>query len=90
MNCEKVNSLEEGLEPSTLWLTATRSNQLSYSSFWFLFYYPKYISLLILHPNKILNIIICMHSEMKRTLGVIFYTIVATQTLVFIVYLYLI
>ena len=24
--------LEEGLEPSTLWLTATRSNQLSYSS----------------------------------------------------------
>ena len=25
-------SLEEGLEPSTLWLTATRSSQLSYSS----------------------------------------------------------
>ena len=25
-------TLEEGLEPSTLWLTATRSNQLSYSS----------------------------------------------------------
>jgi hypothetical protein len=26
-------SLKEGLEPPTLWLTATRSNQLSYSSF---------------------------------------------------------
>ena len=30
---EKKKSLEEGVEPSTLWLTATRSNQLSYSSF---------------------------------------------------------
>ena len=29
---KKHKSLEEGLEPSTLWLTATRSNQLSYSS----------------------------------------------------------
>ena len=29
----KILSLEGGLEPPTLWLTATRSNQLSYSSF---------------------------------------------------------
>jgi hypothetical protein len=29
---EKLMSLEGGLEPPTLWLTATRSNQLSYSS----------------------------------------------------------
>lgn len=28
----KINTLEGGLEPPTLWLTATRSNQLSYSS----------------------------------------------------------
>jgi hypothetical protein len=34
---EKTNSLEGGLEPPTLWLTATRSNQLSYSSFQYLF-----------------------------------------------------
>ena len=30
---KKGNTLEEGVEPSTLWLTATRSNRLSYSSF---------------------------------------------------------
>lgn len=30
---EKIVSLEGGLEPPTLWLTATRSNQLSYSSY---------------------------------------------------------
>ena len=29
---QKKKSLEGGLEPPTLWLTATRSNQLSYSS----------------------------------------------------------
>ena len=29
-------TLEEGVEPSTLWLTATRSNQLSYSSLQYL------------------------------------------------------
>ena len=28
-----MKTLEGGLEPPTLWLTATRSNQLSYSSF---------------------------------------------------------
>ena len=28
-------TLEGGVEPPTLWLTATRSNQLSYSSFCF-------------------------------------------------------
>jgi hypothetical protein len=31
MKNEKI-TLEGGLEPPTLWLTATRSNQLSYSS----------------------------------------------------------
>jgi hypothetical protein len=29
---KKLYTLEGGLEPPTLWLTATRSNQLSYSS----------------------------------------------------------
>ncbi|AET02364.1 hypothetical protein MTR_8g039590 [Medicago truncatula] len=29
----ELKSLEGGVEPPTLWLTATRSNQLSYSSF---------------------------------------------------------
>jgi hypothetical protein len=32
---KKNYSLEGGLEPPTLWLTATRSNQLSYSSLMF-------------------------------------------------------
>ena len=35
-NEKGLNTLEGGLEPPTLWLTATRSNQLSYSSFVFL------------------------------------------------------
>ena len=30
---KKPQALEGGLEPPTLWLTATRSNQLSYSSY---------------------------------------------------------
>ena len=34
MSLKKIKPLEGGLEPPTLWLTATRSNQLSYSSYW--------------------------------------------------------
>ena len=54
----KNKTLEGGFEPPTLWLTATRSNQLSYSSL--MIYIPK-------HTFCNLNMKILVNSDKKIT-----------------------
>ena len=49
-------TLEGGLEPPTLWLTATRSNQLSYSSLFinnYNKYYHKYIDIAVTSQSSV-------------------------------------
>ena len=58
MSLKKIKPLEGGLEPPTLWLTATRSGQLSYSSFCFssYAYILIYTNGLLILERKLLQI----------------------------------